>query len=142
MVRQAFLLVAALMAAFATLAAAPALAQTSGGFPKYAFDDGTVTIEGDATTTCSSFAAFLEQGYFESGDTLSAQAQAVLKQCEEAGLLASADSVSSGSVSASSSASAPALPETGGPAIPAAASALPLALLVVGGLFALRLARR
>jgi hypothetical protein len=84
---KAAVLLAVLLAA--AVAAAPALAQTSYDAPDYALEeDGTVVIDGDGVTDCRSFALALEQGYFESGD-LSAGAQRVLNQCEEAGLLSS-----------------------------------------------------
>lgn len=123
------------------MAAVPVLAQTvdlpGGGrspLPDYAFDDGTVVIEGDAATTCPSFAAFLGQGYFESGD-VSAGAQRVLGRCVEAGLL-------DPEVAASAAGGAGGrLPETGGPSpavLPLCASA---ALLAAGGVVALGVAR-
>ncbi len=148
--KGAVLIVAAMVAA---LAASPALAQTAdlpgGGSeppPKYAFDGETVIIEGDAATTCSSFAAFLDQGYFESGDP-STGARRVLEQCEDAGLLApgavtTSGASPSGSVDASTSPGAAAadgegggLPDTGGLNLPVLLAALSI-LAMTGGFLA------
>ena len=123
------------------LAAGPALAQTSGGFPDYVLEeDETVRIEGDTTTDCTSFASGLEEGYFESGD-ISLRAQRVLDQCEEAGLLDTGGGTPSASASASASEPAggedAALPETGGVLL---APLFVVAMLVASaaGLLALR----
>lgn len=144
--KGAVLIVAAIVAA---LAASPALAQTAdlpgGGSeppPKYAFDGETVIIEGDAATTCSSFAAFLDQGYFESGE-ISPGARRVLEQCEDAGLLAPGSAApgasTGGSVSASASSGGPAaggkgagLPDTGGPNLPALLAVLVILAMTSG----------
>ena len=94
--------------------------------PEYAFrEDGTVVIDGDVSTDCSSFARA-----FKLEDNLQRnlrQARSVLEQCEEAGLLDSGDATSSASANSSASASAsphaPAnggedeLPDSGGPAL-------------------------
>lgn len=125
------------------VAAAPALAQTSGNLPDYVLEeDGTVVIDGDFATDCPSFALALEEGYELAGNP--ERAQAVLEQCEEAGLLPSGGTIPSASpgTSASASAGVPAgssasggggggglLPDTGGPDLPA--------LLVVSGVVAM-----
>lgn len=90
-----------------TVTVTPALAQTSGNAPDYVLkEEGTVIIDGDGATDCTSFAFFLEQGTFESGN-ISPGAQRVLEQCEEAGFL------NSEGVSAVDGESET-LPETGG----------------------------
>ena len=123
------------------VAVAPVLAQTSdlpgGGrspLQDYVFDDGTVVIEGDATTTCPSFAGFLEQGYFESGDDVPASARRVLERCVKAGLL---DPEVAASATGDEDVG---LPETGGPT-PAILLCASVALLAAGGAVALRTAR-
>lgn len=64
-------------------------------------DDGTVIIDGDIAMDCRSFALSLRQGQpLENGNIQ--QAQSVLQQCEQEGLLASQDE---------------GLPDTGGPPI-------------------------
>ena len=114
--------------------AAPALAQTSGGDPPdYVLEeDGTVVIDGDGATDCSSFAAFLEQGYFEPGNN-PAQAQSVLEQCEEAGLLPPGASAANGKGGG--------LPDTGGPDLLVLLGVSGV-LAMAGGLLALRVMRR
>ena len=103
----------------ATLVAAPAPAQVSGDFPKYAFEqDGTVVIDGDMAVDCRSFASFLGEGYFESGD-ISPGARPMLEKCEEAGLLSPENATPGASPSA--------LPDTGGLGFPVAL--VPLVLL-------------
>ena len=124
--------------------AAPALAQTSGGFPDYVLEeDGTVVIDGDGATDCPSFAAFLEQGYFEPGNN-PAQAQSVLEQCEEAGLLPPGGRHPQAPASAGASAAngkGGGLPDTGGPDLPALLGVSGV-LAMAGGLLALRVMRR
>lgn len=85
-------------------------------------EDGTVIIDGDVPTDCRSFASFREQGYFQNGDE--EQAQDVLRQCEERGLLTD---------------DAPVLPDTGGPGGTVLFAA---GLLLVVGLVGLKSARR
>ena len=135
----ASVLVVAVMAA--AVVSTPALAQTSDPAPDYVLEkDGTVAIDGDGATDCRSFASFLKEGSFESGDTLSAGAQRVLEQCVEAGLLEAELAASAGAPATASPLSEGSaangedggLPDTGGPdlpALPAAAS-----LLVSAGL--------
>jgi hypothetical protein len=106
------------------VAAAPALAQTSGGFPDYVLEeDGTVVIDGDGATDCPSFAAFLEQGDLEPpAGNPSQQAQRVLEQCGEAGLLPSGGTTPIAPASSGASAAdgeGGGLPDTGGPDLPA-----------------------
>lgn len=109
----------------AAVFAAPALADTSGGFPDYVLQkDGTVLIDGDGATDCRSFALALEQGYFESGD-ISPGAQRVLEQCEEAGLLYSEGATLSASAGETTSTSANALPSTGASAVGGEGRGLP-----------------
>ena len=113
--------------------AAPAPAQTSGGFPGYVLEeDGTVVIEGDAGTDCASFASFLEQGYFEPGG-ISPGAQRVLDQCVEAGLL---DPGLANPAGAPASGEGGGLPETGGPDLPALLLAVLGVLATTGVLLA------
>lgn len=123
-----------LVALAAALAASPALAQTAAlpgaegeNPPDYVLqENGTVVIDGDGATDCPSFAAFLEQGYFESGD-VSPGAQRVLDRCEQAGLLdpelaaSAADGEGGG------------LPETGGPNLPVLLAVVGV-LAMAGGL--------
>ncbi len=132
-------LLAVVLAVMAAVLATPAPAQVSGfNPPDYVFEEGgTVVIDGDAKTDCRSFASFLEDGYFESGDT-SAGARRVLEQCEEAGLLDSGSGTPGASASPSAASTPPGtsaaneedegLPETGGPAL--------AVLLVVSGVVA------
>lgn len=123
----AALLATALMAMMTAVAvaAAPALADiTEGDPPDYVLkEDGTVVIDGDLATDCPSFAEFVPSA---DGDPDLEQAQSVLEQCEEAGLLDSGGGTPSASPSASASSEVSAvdgegggLPETGGPALPA-----------------------
>ncbi len=121
--------------------AAPALAQTSGGDPPdYALEeDGTVVIDGDGATDCRSFASFLEQGDFEppAGDP-SQQAQSILEQCEEAGLLPSGGTTPSAPASSEASAAngkGGGLPDTGGSTLPALLGVSGV-LAMTGGLLA------
>ena len=123
----AAVLVVAVMAA--AVASTPALAQTSYDAPDYVLEgDGTVVIDGDGATDCRSFALFLEEGSFESGDTLSAGARRVLEQCVEAGLLEA-------ELAASAGAPAEALPDTGGPGLPALPAAVAGLVSAAGLLF-------
>lgn len=128
-------------------ASAPAVAQTSGGFPDYVLEkDGTVVIDGDGATDCTSFASFLEQGSFESGE-ISPGAQRVLEQCEEAGLLPSGGTSPGASSGVPEGAEKPSealvtdgedggLPDTGGPNLPALLLAVLGVLTMMGGLLA------
>lgn len=52
-------------------------------------DDGTVLVDGDSAMDCRTFAISYEQGYDRTGDP--EQAQAVLEQCEQRGLLPSGE---------------------------------------------------
>lgn len=121
-----------------------ALAQPEKGtplpdLPRYAFrEDGTVVIDGDVLTDCSSFASSLDRGGGFRGDA--GQARSVLEQCEEAGLLSLGGTTSSASAGASASATASPLPTTGG-SVPLMALA-PLALLVGSGLLVFRIVSR
>ena len=121
MAKGAILLAAVLVATMTAAVAAPATADTSGGFPDYVLlKDGTVLIDGDGATDCRSFALFLEDGYFESGD-ISAGAQRVLEQCVEAGLLDPELAVAAGASPevAAANGNDGGLPGTGGPELPA-----------------------
>ena len=70
------------------VAAAPALADVTGGDPPdYVLEeDGTVVIDGDLATDCRSFASSVPRAN-DAPDL--EQARRVLVQCEEAGLLSS-----------------------------------------------------
>lgn len=117
--------------------AAPALAQTSGNFPDYVLEeDGTVVIDGDGATDCRSFASFLEQGDFEPpAVNPSRQAQSVLEQCEEAGLLPSGGTTPSAPASSEANGKGEVLPDTGGPTL-AALLGVSGVLAMTGGLLA------
>ncbi len=120
--------------------AAPALAQTSGNFPDYVLEeDGTVAIDGDMGMDCRSFASFLEQGDFEPpAVNPSRQAQSVLEQCEEAGLLPSGGTTPSAPASSEASAAngkGGGLPDTGGSTLPALLGVSGV-LAMTGGLLA------
>ena len=124
------------------VATAPALAQVSGGNPPdYVLEeDGTVVIDGDVGTDCASFALALEQGYELAGNP--ERAQAVLEQCEEAGLLPSESTAPNASVPSEVSVvngESGGLPETGGPALPALLVATVL-VVVASGLLARKVA--
>ena len=113
--------------------------------PRYAFrENGTVVIDGDVLTDCSSFASSLDREEGFRGDE--EQARSVLERCEEAGLLPPEGTISSASAGASApagtsaSASASPLPTTGGPASLMAFA--PLALLVGSGLLAFKIVAR
>ena len=117
--------------------AAPAPAQTSGGFPDYVLEeDGTVVIEGDAATDCTLFASFLEQGYFEPGG-ISPGARRVSDQCVEAGLL---DPELANSAGAPASGEGGGLPGTGSPDLPALLPAVLGVLATTGVLLARKVA--
>jgi hypothetical protein len=117
--------------------AAPALAQTSGNFPDYVLEeDGTVAIDGDMGMDCRSFASFLEQGDFEPpAVNPSRQAQSVLEQCEEAGLLPSGGTTPSAPASSEANGKGGVLPNTGGPTL-AALLGVSGVLAMTGGLLA------
>jgi hypothetical protein len=134
---------------FVAAAAGPALAQTSGNPPDYVLgEDGTVVIDGDVATDCPSFASALEEGYELAGNP--EQAQAVLEQCRQAGLLPSDASAPAPPAPPSAqvaqqrqrpSPAPAALPNTGGPGllVPAAAGS---ALLVGAAALGLAASRR
>jgi len=111
------LLAAVLLAA---VTAAPALADVTGGDPPdYVLEeDGTVVIDGDLATDCPSFAEFVPSA---DGDPDLEQAESVLEQCEEAGLLPPSGGTTPGASPEASAADGEGerLPGTGGPALPA-----------------------
>jgi hypothetical protein len=130
------------------VASEPALADVSGEDPPdYVLEeDGTVLIDGDLATDCTSFASSLEQGYFESGD-ISPGAQRMLDQCERAGLLPSEGITSGASPGASASSEAEAadgedggLPDTSGPDLQALLLAVSSVLATTSGLLAHKVA--
>lgn len=140
-------LVTALMAMIISVAVTvtPALAQTTDRDPPdYVFEkDGTVVIDGDVATDCPSFATFVPNA---DRDPDLEQAQSVLEQCEEAGLLGSRDSTPSTPPSASASSGVSAvdgvgggLPETGGPA-PLALLGVAIIVVAASGLIARKVA--
>lgn len=112
------------LAVTSALVAAPALAQeaapqqgpVSGGViaAEYGFPDdyvlrgdGTITVGGDAGTSCRDFARDFEQGTIRPGDE--ERARSVLDQCEQAGFLPSGDAAPS-----EATATRAELPATGG----------------------------
>lgn len=127
---------------YVAVAAAPAPADVTGGDPPdYVLEeDGTVVIDGDLATDCRSFAGGVPPA---DADPDLEQAQRVLEQCEQAGLLPSKSTTSSASASSEVSAvddgEGGGLPDTGGPGL-AALLVVSSALAVASGLLVRKVA--